>query len=127
MKLQVPLRMPATDFTSSPTMASRSIFTAGVPPMTAASNSSGAPLASARAASSAPCSAIRALLAVTTGLPSLQRGLDGGLGRAVGAADQFDEDVDVRRRRQRHRIVEPSEVAEISTVRGCDLSGPKRR
>ena len=51
-------------------MASRSIFTAGVPPITAASNSSGAPLASASAASSAPWSAISALLAVTTGLPS---------------------------------------------------------
>ena len=69
--MQVPLRMPATDFTSSPTMASRSILTAGVPPMTAASNSSGTPLDSARAANSAPCSAISALLAVTTGLPAL--------------------------------------------------------
>ncbi len=65
--MQVPLRMPATAETSSPTMASRSILTAGVPPITAASNSSGTSLASARAASSRPCSAIRALLAVTTG------------------------------------------------------------
>ena len=51
-------------------MASRSILTAGAPPITAASNSSGTPCASASAASPAPCSAISALLAVTTGLPA---------------------------------------------------------
>src|SRR5579859_7492469 len=62
--------MPATDLMSSPTSASRTIFTAGTPPITAASNSSGTPCLSASAASSAPCSAIRALLAVTTGLPA---------------------------------------------------------
>jgi hypothetical protein len=120
MKLQVPLRMPATPITSSPTMASRSIFTAGVPPITAASNSSGASLASARAASSAPCSAIRALLAVTTGLPSFSaastaalagpslpptsstnRSTSGDEARATGSSNQ----------------VRP----EMSTVRGRDL------
>src|SRR3990167_8513677 len=63
--------MPATDLISSPTSASRITFTAGVPPMTAASNSRGTPLDSASRASSAPCSAISALLAVTTGLPAL--------------------------------------------------------
>eukprot|EP01035_Chromulina_nebulosa_P039595 gene39594-53532_t len=40
--------------------------------MTAASNSNGTPQASARMASSAPCSAIRALLAVTTGFPAFR-------------------------------------------------------
>src|SRR5690349_21039537 len=93
--------MPATDLMSSPTIASRSIFTAGVPPMTAASNSRGAPVFSAIAASSAPCSAISALLAVTTGLPALR------------AADQLDEEVDLARGRERDGIVEPGQVGDI--------------
>jgi hypothetical protein len=66
----VPLRMPETLTMSSATRASRTVFTAGTPPITAASNNSGAPLSSASLASSSPCSAISALLAVITGLPS---------------------------------------------------------
>src|SRR5579859_3872001 len=99
--------MPATASTSSPTMASRSILTAGVPPITAASNSSGAPVASARTASALPWDAIRALLAVTTGLPrrsaastaaragpsappisSTKTSLSGDLARASGSSNQ---------------------------------------
>ena len=72
----------------------------GMPPATAASKLSATPFFSARRASSVPCLASSALLAVTTCLRASQRRLDGGLGRAVVAADQFDEHVDGRVGRQ---------------------------
>jgi hypothetical protein len=112
--------------TSSPTMASRSIFTAGVPPMTAASKSRGAAAASARPASSAPCSAMSALLAVTTGLPSFSAASTATLAgpsdppmsstkrsfspedaRATGSSNQGRAEMSVARGRERERAHTP--------------------
>src|SRR5579859_4996047 len=118
--------MPATASTSSPTMASRSILTAGVPPITAASNSSGAPVASARVASSLPWAAIRALLAVTTGFPrrraastaaragpsappisSTKRSLSGDLARSSGSSNQVRPETSTGRARDRDLALTP--------------------
>jgi hypothetical protein len=101
---------------SSPTIASRSIFTAGTPPITAASNSSGTPLGFGQGASSAPCSAIRALLAVTTGLPAFSAASTAAL---AGPSEPpiSSTKMSMSGERQGHGIVEPGQ-AEISTGRG---------
>ena len=52
-----------------------------------------------------------------------QRRLDRALGRIAGAADQFDEHVDVGRARQRHRIGEPFHLLEIDAA----ILGPRAR
>jgi hypothetical protein len=52
-----------------------------------------------------------------------QRHLDGDLGRPVRAADQFDEDVVVRRRGERHGIVEPRQIGDIHRPRPGARSG----
>ena len=50
-------------------------------------------------------------------LAGVERGFDRGLRRAVRAADQFDEDVDVRRLRQFDRIVVPGQIRDIERTR----------
>ena len=49
-------------------------------------------------------------------LAGRERRLDRGLGRIAGAADQFDEHVDVGRARQRDRIGEPFHRSEIDAA-----------
>ena len=66
----VPLTMPTTRSTGSPTSDSRRGRMRGTAPPTAASNSRSTPASSAAANSSAPWAASSSLLAVTTGLPS---------------------------------------------------------
>ena len=63
----------------------------GMPPPTAASNSSGTPVRSAAAISSGPRAAISSLLAVTTGFPGLQRGEDEVAGRVTTTHHLDDE------------------------------------
>ena len=63
--------MPMTWSMGSPSSDSRSGRTSGMPPPTAASNSTSTPDASAVANTSAPTLASSSLLAVTTGLPAL--------------------------------------------------------
>ena len=60
---------PITRVISLPASPSVSALTAGMPPATAASKRSTAPCASAISASAWPCTAMRALLAVTTSRP----------------------------------------------------------
>ena len=81
----------------------------GMPPATAASKFKATPFFSASRASSVPCFASSALLAVTTCLPALSAGFHGGLGGAVVAADQLDEDVDGRVGREAVGLVEPGD------------------
>ena len=66
----------------------------GIPPPTAASNRSGAPVRRAIASSSGPWWAMTCLFAVTTRLPVAERGGDQRVGRLV-AAHQLDDDVDL--------------------------------
>ncbi len=68
----VPFTMPMTWSMGSPSRDSRSGRTSGMPPPTAASNSTSTPDASAAAKISAPTLANSSLLAVTTGLPALR-------------------------------------------------------
>ena len=65
----MPLTMPSTRLIGSPRKLSRSGRIRGMPPHTAASNNKSMPDLSAAANNSAPCVAISALFAVTTGLP----------------------------------------------------------
>ena len=46
----------------------------------------------------------------------LERGRDGGQRRAVLAADQLDEEIDVGRLGERDRIVEPGDVREVDAA-----------
>ncbi len=66
----VPLTIPMTRSICSPARVSDSGRMMGMPPPTAASNSSGTPVRSAAAISSGPRAAISSLLAVTTGFPA---------------------------------------------------------
>ena len=78
-----------------PARPSRSVFTIGMAPPTAASKLSATWFFSASAASATPWRASSALLAVTTDFFGRQRRLDRGLGGIALAADQLDEDVDL--------------------------------
>ena len=71
MKLPVPLIMPASHSILLAAKPSRSTLIIGIPPATAASNATCTLCCSASAKISLPCSASRALLAVTTCLPCL--------------------------------------------------------
>ena len=53
---------------------------------------------------------------MTTGLPAASAVSTAGVRRPVVAADQFDEEIDRRRARQRHRIVEPIVKTEIDAA-----------
>ena len=57
----------------------------------------------------------------------LERGADRGKRRAVLAADQLDEEVDVVGFGQRHRIVEPCEAGEIDAAVARAGAGARRR
>ena len=69
IKLPVPLMMPASQSILLAAKPSRKILIIGIPPATAASYATLTPLASALAKISLPCSASKALLAVTICLP----------------------------------------------------------
>ena len=70
MKLQVPLTMAAMLWTWLAASANPRAWTIGIPPPTLASKATARPEARAWAKTVAPCSARRALLAVTTCLPA---------------------------------------------------------
>ena len=99
-----------------PAIPSRKVFTIGMAPPTAASKLSATCCFSASAASSTPCLASNALLAVTTDLPAAKRRLDRALGRIAGAADQFDEDIDAGIARERNGIGKPCHLFEIDAA-----------
>ncbi len=69
-----------------------------------------------RLASCAPCLAISALLAVTTALPALQRGLDRRKRRLARPAHQFDEAIDLGIACKRQRIAHPANAAQIDAA-----------
>ena len=56
------------------------------------------------------------MLAVTTGQPARKRRRSRRIGWPVGAADQFDEEVDIRRGGERDGIVEEGRAAEIEAA-----------
>ena len=99
-----------------PTRPSRSVLTIGMPPATAASKLSATCLRSASAASSTPCLASSALLAVTTDLPAASAASTARFGRIAGAADQLDEHIDAGIARERDRIVDPAEFLQIDAA-----------
>ncbi|MNE33216.1 hypothetical protein D3C80_1268720 [compost metagenome] len=69
MKLPVPLMIPATQLIRLAERPSRIALITGMPPATAASKATMTPFSRALAKISLPCTAISALLAVTTCLP----------------------------------------------------------
>ena len=103
MKLQVPLRMPATDCTRLAASPSRRPLIAGIPPATAASKYSAPPCSATSAASSAPRSATSALLAVTTALPARSAAMTASAPAPL-VRDHLDQHVDVIAHGQRSRI-----------------------
>jgi hypothetical protein len=111
MKLHVPLRIPATETMRSPAKLSRSARRIGMPPATAASIPRPAFFSRASAWSAAPSFARRSLFAVTTVFPGAERGADERV-RGLVPADQLDDEVDVRGRRDRREVRRPADVAE---------------
>ena len=110
-----------------PASASRSVLMIGMPPAAAASKLRLTPFSSACRASSTPCVGEQRLVGGDDVLAGVERRLDRGRRRAVGAADQFDEDVVAGIARQRHRIVEPCRAGDVdAAILACDRA-PKRR
>jgi hypothetical protein len=94
MKLLVPLMMPAIHSMRLAVSPSRSDLMMGMPPPTAASKATITSFFCAAAKISLPCCASSALFAVTTCLPLAIAFRIRSFADA-GAADQFDDDVDV--------------------------------
>ena len=114
--MQVPLRMPATRAMRLPARPSRSALMAGMPPATAASNASGT---SDSAEHRAVHREQRLVRRHHRTFPGAERRLHQRQRRPLRPADQFDDDIDVGRMRERHRIVEPVQPTDVeSTVLG---------
>ncbi len=63
---------------------------------------------------------------MTTDLLPDERRLDRALGRIALPAHQFDEDVDLRIGRERHRIGDPARLRTAEVTRPCGVAGADR-
>ena len=114
--MQVPLRMPNTLPDAVAGQASRMVLTIGMPPATDASKAS-ATSALGEPRQIEPVMGKQRLVGGDHRLAGLERRLDRRLGRIALAAHQLDEDIDLGRPGQRHRIVMPGDPGEIVLAR----------
>ncbi len=99
-----------------PTRPSRSALTIGMPPATAASKAEDRAALLGQRRQLGAVHGDQRLVGGDDMLAGAQRRLDQALGDAARAADQLDDDVDVRRRGQRQRVVFPAQPREIDVA-----------
>ena len=106
---------------------SRSVLITGMPPATAASKPSWAPVSSAMLGEGDAVAGEQRLVGGDHRAARLERGRDGGLGRAILAADQLDEEIDVGDLARATGSSNQATLGDVDAAVAVAVAGARRR